>query len=203
MMPSQGAIEVANELIDDILAETAVRGAPCLRDDLSDHRDWVALKIAEALDDAADGRPLRTDADAVVLKLSSDTKGVFYDLRNQLEAGGGIALDRKPDESEQRYAPPPEEAPPVNKHPAQPVIVDDDGVHRFKKNKIVCHLLDNGPLDMNKLAMMDFSDEDREQFAQLIGYSVSGASELEYVSDAVIDEAMRQSKMLTRMKKES
>jgi len=29
----------------------------------------------------------------------------------------------------------------------------------------------------------DFSQEDREQFAQLIGYSLSGFGELSYVSD--------------------
>ena len=36
---------------------------------------------------------------------------------------------------------------------------------------------------MNELACMDFSQEDSEQFAQLIGYSVSGFSELSYVSN--------------------
>jgi hypothetical protein len=36
---------------------------------------------------------------------------------------------------------------------------------------------------MNSLAEHDFSPEDREQFAQLIGYSLSGFGELSYVSD--------------------
>ena len=53
---------------------------------------------------------------------------------------------------------------------------------RFRENKIVSHLLETYT-DMNKIAMMDFSDEDRMQFAQLIGYSVSGYSDLSYVSD--------------------
>jgi hypothetical protein len=35
---------------------------------------------------------------------------------------------------------------------------------------------------MNDLALMPFSNEDREQFAQLIGYSVSGFGELPYAS---------------------
>ncbi len=34
---------------------------------------------------------------------------------------------------------------------------------------------------MNDLAVKDFSDEDRCQFAQLIGYSISGYEELSYV----------------------
>ncbi|MNR31726.1 hypothetical protein D3C85_1492550 [compost metagenome] len=54
---------------------------------------------------------------------------------------------------------------------------------RFKENAIVRHLLDNGGIDLNQLARLDFSREDREQFAQLIGYSLSGFGELGYVRD--------------------
>ena len=74
-------------------------------------------------------------------------------------------------------------------HPMQPVQHDDDGVIRFKANAIVRFLLDAGPYDMNKLAMMPWSQEDREQFAQLIGYSVCGFNELQYVSDAACERA--------------
>jgi hypothetical protein len=71
------------------------------------------------------------------------------------------------------------------KNPIQPLAKDKHGVLRFKANRIVQHLLDTHPAcDMNKLACMDFSDDDRQQFAQLIGYSLSGYSELQsYVSD--------------------
>lgn len=72
---------------------------------------------------------------------------------------------------------------PKAKHPAQPLEIDTRGVLRFKSNAIVRHLLDNGGIDMNKLAMLDFSQEDREQFAQLIGYSHSGSGDLGYMSD--------------------
>ena len=68
------------------------------------------------------------------------------------------------------------------KHPRQPVEEDKYGTLRFKQNKIVAFLLDNGGIDMNKLAVTDFSDEDRCQFAQLIGYSQCGYEELSYVS---------------------
>ncbi|MNQ72857.1 hypothetical protein D3C85_875690 [compost metagenome] len=70
------------------------------------------------------------------------------------------------------------------RHPIQPLQLDDKGVLRFKKNAIVEHLLDNGGIDMNYLARKDFSREDREQFAQLIGYSLSGYADLGYVTDA-------------------
>jgi hypothetical protein len=43
-------------------------------------------------------------------------------------------------------------------------------------------LLDAGQFDMNQIARMNFDDEDRAQFAQLIGYSVSGYGDLSYAS---------------------
>ena len=83
------------------------------------------------------------------------------------------------------------------RHPLQPVHLDPDGVVRFVPNRIVRFLLDAGPYDMNKLAMMPWSDEDREQFAQLIGYSVQGFGELSYVSDEAYAAAeAKQNKLL-------
>lgn len=70
-------------------------------------------------------------------------------------------------------------------HPIQPLEFDGHGVLRFKSNAIVRYLLDHGGIDMNDLARMDFPKEDREQFAQLIGYSHSGSGNLGYVSDEV------------------
>lgn len=77
----------------------------------------------------------------------------------------------------------------MTKHPIQPLETDERGVLRFKSNAIVCHLLDNGGIDMNQLARLPFSREDREQFAQLIGYSLSGAAELDYMSEEVLEAA--------------
>lgn len=68
------------------------------------------------------------------------------------------------------------------RHPIQPLVDDGDGVLRFKSNAIVKALLDTGKLTMNDLAVLNFTDEDREQFAQLIGYSVDGFGSLSYVS---------------------
>jgi hypothetical protein len=61
--------------------------------------------------------------------------------------------------------------------PMQPLI---DG--RFKENKMVTYCLEN-ETDMNKLAIHNFSQEDREQFYQLIGYSLGGYADLSQVSD--------------------
>lgn len=74
-------------------------------------------------------------------------------------------------------------------HPVQPLVIDEHGTLRFKKNAIVRYLLDNGPFDMNHLSVCGFSDEDREQFAQLIGYSLGGFGELSYVTDTTYDRA--------------
>lgn len=62
-------------------------------------------------------------------------------------------------------------------------IVKIGNILRFKENRIVSDVLDNSYLDLNKIAMRDYTDEERMQFAQLIGYSLGGYSELGYVSD--------------------
>ncbi len=66
-------------------------------------------------------------------------------------------------------------------HPLQPFVMDGKVV-RFKRNNLVRFILDNCKYDLNDLARMDFTLEDRAQLAMLIGYSVSGFGELEYMS---------------------
>ncbi len=82
------------------------------------------------------------------------------------------------------------------KMPMQPIVKHEGDGHRtirFKPNELVRYLLDNGGLDLNHLASVDFPNEDREQFVQLIGYSIMGYHELSYVSDESAAEASRQS----------
>lgn len=69
------------------------------------------------------------------------------------------------------------------KNPTQPLYIDEHGILRFKANAIVRYLLDHGGIDLNKLAVLPFTDDDRQQFAQLIGYSLSGYGDLSYVTD--------------------
>ena len=66
----------------------------------------------------------------------------------------------------------------MTSQPIQPIKLG-----RFVPNKIVQFLLDHGGIDMNYLARQNFTDEDSMQFAQLIGYSLSGYGGLSYVSD--------------------
>jgi len=68
-------------------------------------------------------------------------------------------------------------------HPIQPLALDEHGTMRFKENAIVRYLLDHGGIDLNRIAVQGFSEEDQQQFAQLIGYSLSGYADLSYVDD--------------------
>lgn len=85
------------------------------------------------------------------------------------------------------------------RHPTQTIYRDAAGVVRFRPNAIVTYLLDSHPhANMNTLAAMPFSREDRGQFAQLIGYSVSGFGNLSYArketvaaADAIADKLTR------------
>ncbi len=70
--------------------------------------------------------------------------------------------------------------------PAQPLALDKHGTLRFVPNAIVRDMLDFSTpkgFDMNRIAMHNYSREDRVQFAQLIGYSLCGFGDLSYVSD--------------------
>lgn len=87
------------------------------------------------------------------------------------------------------------------KHPIQPLALDEQDVLRFKSNAIVNWLVDrdtkrntvpgtsNSSGGMNAIAREDFSQNDLVQFAQLIGYSLSGFGTLSYVADADYDAA--------------
>lgn len=88
------------------------------------------------------------------------------------------------------------------KHPIQPLGLDPNGVLRFKENKIVSFLLKTSVNDLNKLIMMNFSQEDWEQFNQLIGYSLSGFGDLSCVRDEVYEtaEAMYEDKENNELK---
>lgn len=79
-----------------------------------------------------------------------------------------------------------------NTIPMQPIIRDKHGVCRFKANAIVEKLLDGGRIagyDLNAITRDDYSDDDRMQLAQLIGYSVSGYGGLSYVSEESFNRA--------------
>ena len=86
--------------------------------------------------------------------------------------------------------------PPIKaKHPIQPII-NVNGIYRFKQNKIVRYLLDNGGIDLNQIAILacegEFSKEEQSHFAQLIGYSVGGYADLSYVTNKEYERATAQ-----------
>jgi vacuolar-type H+-ATPase subunit I/STV1 len=78
-----------------------------------------------------------------------------------------------------------QEAATFTPHPQQPTYIDDKGVRRFRKNKLIESLVDEagGRNDMrgiNYVFSLPASREDQAQLAQLIGYSVDGYQRLSY-----------------------
>jgi hypothetical protein len=84
-------------------------------------------------------------------------------------------------------------------NPIQPTYTDDLGTVRFKPNSIVEVIFENCPYNLTDLAKRHFTQTDREQFAQLIGYSVSGFNDLYYASTQTVEavDRMRQDSDLT------
>lgn len=68
-------------------------------------------------------------------------------------------------------------------HPVQPLYVDRMDVIRFRPNKIVQFLAKTSKFDENALELIGFPHEDRIQFAQLTGWSLSGFGDLSYVTE--------------------
>lgn len=73
-------------------------------------------------------------------------------------------------------------------HPMQPIVMVGD-VARFKQNAIIAWLADSGKLNMNEIAIIPFAKEDRNQLAQLLGYSVSGYGDLHYADPKIVAKA--------------
>ncbi len=88
------------------------------------------------------------------------------------------------------------------RNPLQPFVMDGKVV-RFKANAIVRYLLDEVAakhgVNLNELACLPFSQDDRVQFAQLIGYSLVGFHELSYVPDKAAIAATRAARKYLQM----
>lgn len=81
-------------------------------------------------------------------------------------------------------------------------VVWDEDVIRFRENPLVRYLLDAGPFSLNTLASLPgISTADREQFAQLIGYSVSGFGDLSYTQDKTVAKADKRASKLIEQKR--
>ena len=77
----------------------------------------------------------------------------------------------------------------AKKHPIQPIELVD-GIIRFKPNKIIQYLFHVGKLNLNEIAAMEFDKDDRQQLAQLLGYSICGYADLSYVDNKAWDRFM-------------
>lgn len=88
----------------------------------------------------------------------------------------------------------------TQKLPMQPIYKDENGRARFRSNKIVDWMLEQGregkKFDLNTIAAQDFPQADYVQLMQLIGYSVSGFHELSGVPDTACAEASAEARRL-------
>lgn len=81
------------------------------------------------------------------------------------------------------------------RHPRQPVVIADDGVAQFKKNRIVVWMLAALQSQGDDLLTIAYAfpdkeyDDDYQQLMQLIGYSVSGYGDLRRSDKRVVAEA--------------
>ncbi len=191
------AADVPTERLADFLR--------CLREEPGDKHDTDRVrqsladlkKVAEASTKLSMKDKDWTDEEFEALeqaiqKLAPDWQaGCPPDIKKVLEAAcvlTGEPLNRLMDE---------ETGEPSTELPMQPIEMDSGGIIRFKGNGIVRYLLDAGPFDLNQIAVLpNITREEASQFAQLIGYSVSGYGDLSYavrveeadaISDGVVD----------------
>ena len=75
------------------------------------------------------------------------------------------------------------------KQPIQPLYqTSEQSIIRFRPNKLVRYLVNNGDISFNDLARLPgISPDDWMQLAMLIGYSLDGFRDLHYVSKEVAD----------------
>ena len=70
-------------------------------------------------------------------------------------------------------------------------IIDSEGVQRFPTNKLFRHLVDEGMVNLNSLAVAYtrglFSQEEFMMFCMGLGYSVSGFSDLSFFEELEIE----------------
>jgi len=87
-------------------------------------------------------------------------------------------------------------------HPMQPVGFDELRTVRFKENPIIRWMLQQGEVGatftLNTIAAQRFDPRDREQLAQLIGYSVGGFEELSYARPETIEIAQAAAALLRK-----
>lgn len=74
------------------------------------------------------------------------------------------------------------------KHPMQPIVLVD-GIARFKDNRLVRFLIDQYGLNQLHMRCSDATQDDWNQLAQLIGYSVSGFGDLSYADHETVAKA--------------
>jgi hypothetical protein len=82
----------------------------------------------------------------------------------------------------------------------QPLVIDDQGCIRFKGNAIVERLFREQLINLNAISGWDVPIEDKEQFWQLLGFSVSGYGDVSFVRDSTYNKADAAAAVLRKRK---
>lgn len=79
-----------------------------------------------------------------------------------------------------------------------PTVIDERGTQRFIGNKLLCHLVDSGQVDLNRLGIdyqhEKFSQREYAEFNMMLGYSVSGFAGLSSFHDFEIENPLWESR---------
>lgn len=72
-----------------------------------------------------------------------------------------------------------------------PTVIDEHGTQRFIKNKLLCHLVNSGQVNLNRLHIDylhdKFSKREYAEFFMSVGFSVSGFADIEVFRDIEIE----------------
>ena len=80
-------------------------------------------------------------------------------------------------------------------------LVDVNGVIRFKQNAVIGWLFKQGHLNLNRIPVDELPLEDVEEFWQMLGYSVSGYSELSFIRPETVAEVDEAAEVILRNRK--
>jgi len=83
-----------------------------------------------------------------------------------------------------------------NKHPMQPIFLDEQGVARFKENPIIRFLLNEAHANISHVVNSGFSQEDIDQFTQLLGCSVCAFGDYGFASKKAVKKADKKARKL-------
>jgi hypothetical protein len=76
------------------------------------------------------------------------------------------------------------------------VYTDTKGVVRFRGNAVVEWLFKNGRIDLNTIPCHSLPSKDVAEFWQMLGYSVSGYGDLDFIDRMTVEQADKEAELV-------